>query len=105
MSKSAFVGAIVVALVSVPAFASQKLASQRGCMECHAKGKEVWGPSFHDIATLYKGTQGAQQKVQAKILMGGAEHWGNRQMPPHAPPFIPVTDAEAAQLAAWVLKQ
>jgi len=88
---------LIVGLASV-SFASEQLAKQKGCMACHdLKAKKV-GPSYADIAKRYAGKADAVNYLAGKIKKGGAGVWGSVPMPPQN-----VTDAEAQQLAKWVL--
>ncbi|MFM1987327.1 MAG: hypothetical protein RJA99_284 [Pseudomonadota bacterium] len=92
--------------VAAPAFASKKLAGERGCLECHAVDKEVWGPSFRQVAKYYRPLSDAHERVAKKILAGGAEHWGaDRAMPAQATKSYPMDEADAKRLADWILKQ
>jgi cytochrome c len=88
---------LVVGLVSV-SFANQQLAQQKGCMACHdMKAKKV-GPSYTDIAKKYAGKPDAVDYLAGKIRKGGAGVWGSIPMPPQN-----VSEAEAKQLAKWIL--
>lgn len=88
---------LAVGLVSV-SFASQQLAQQKGCMACHATNAKKVGPSYADIAKKYAGKSDAVDYLAGKIKKGGAGVWGSIPMPPQN-----VTDAEAKQLAQWIL--
>jgi cytochrome c len=97
-----------IAASAVPAPASAApagatLARDKGCMECHAVGKEVWGPSFKQVAKYYRPLSNGKALMGQKIVKGGAEHWGERSMPSNATRAATVSEAEAAQIAAWVL--
>ena len=86
------------ALVAGPAFASADLAAKKNCMACHAADKKLVGPAYKDVAAKYAGQKDASAKLAAKIKAGGVGVWGQVPMPPN-----PVSDAEAKQLADWVL--
>jgi len=88
---------LAVGLVSV-SFASQQLAQQKGCMACHATNAKKVGPAYADIAKRYTGRADAVDYLAGKIKNGGVGVWGNIPMPPQN-----VTDAEAKQLAQWIL--
>jgi cytochrome c551/c552 len=79
----------------------QKLLSAKGCVACHSKDKKIVGPAFHDVATKYAGDAQAASKVAANIRSGGVGRWG----PVPMPPMSSLSDAEAAALAKFVLKQ
>ncbi|MCS6958246.1 MAG: c-type cytochrome [Aquificaceae bacterium] len=97
MKKVALTLAVAVGLVGA-SFASEQLAKQKGCMACHdIKAKKV-GPSYADIAKKYAGRADAVDYLAGKIKKGGVGVWGSVPMPPQN-----VTDAEAKQLAQWVM--
>ncbi|MCX8076360.1 MAG: c-type cytochrome [Aquificaceae bacterium] len=97
MKKVALAIAVVVGFAST-SFASEQLAKQKGCMACHdMKAKKV-GPSYADIAKKYTGRGDAVDYLAGKIKKGGAGVWGSVPMPPQN-----VTDAEAKQLAQWIM--
>ncbi len=82
-----------------PAFASADMAQKKNCMACHAVEKKVIGPSYKDVAAKYAGQKDAIDKLAQKILKGGSGVWGAVPMPANPQ----VSEAEAKQLAAWVL--
>jgi cytochrome c len=92
-------------LAATPAIAGTDLAKSKKCLTCHAVDREVNGPSFQAIAKLYKGTDKAEAKLADKIKKGGAEHWGTKVMPPADVRGVKISDAEANELARWVLAQ
>jgi len=81
------------------ALASQELATAKNCMACHAVDRKVVGPGYLDVAKKYSGDAGAQARLATKILKGGGGVWGPIPMPANTQ----VNEAEANQLAAWVL--
>ena len=92
--------ALATALVAAgPALADQALATAKNCMACHAIDKKLVGPAYKDVAAKYAGQAGAVDKLAAKIQKGGAGVWGPVPMPANTQ----VNEAEAKQLAAWVL--
>jgi cytochrome c len=97
--------ALAAGLGMAPAYASEILAKSKQCFACHAIDKELTGPSFQAIAKLHKGTADAEAKLADKIRKGGAEHWGDKVMPPAEARGIKTSDAEARRLAKWVLRQ
>lgn len=80
--------------------AAEKLAQQKACLTCHTVDKKVVGPSYREVAKKYAGQKDATSLLVAKVTKGGSGVWGPIPMPPQA-----LTDAEAQQLVAWVLKQ
>ena len=78
-----------------------QLLSANACMACHQIDKRVVGPSFKEVAAKYAGDAAATALLTNKIKAGGSGNWGAVPMPPNAG----LSDAELAQLAAWVLRQ
>jgi len=76
------------------------LAKAKNCMACHAIDKKLVGPAYKDVAAKYKGDAKAPAMLATKIKAGGKGTWGEIPMPPNN-----VTEAEAKELAAWVLAQ
>jgi cytochrome c len=89
---------LATVFVTAPALADQALAQKKNCMACHAVEKKVVGPAYKDVAKKYAG-QNVEAKLVAKIKQGGSGVWGAIPMPANPQ----VGDAEAKQLAAWVL--
>jgi cytochrome c len=83
---------------SVYAVAPADLAKSKNCFACPATDKKLIGPAYKDVAAKYKGDAGAVAKLADKIKKGGSGVWGAMPMPPNA-----VSDAEAKDLAKWVL--
>lgn len=97
MKKVALTLVMVVGLAGL-SMASEQLAKQKGCMACHdLKAKKV-GPTYADIAKKYAGKADAVAYLAGKIKKGGSGVWGSVPMPPQN-----VSDAEAKQLAEWIL--
>lgn len=93
---------LVVALASMsalPARASADLAQKKNCMACHATDKKLIGPAYKDVSAKYAGQKDAADKLAQKIRKGGSGVWGAVPMPANPQ----VSEAEAKQLAAWVL--
>ena len=97
------VAAAAASLTAAAAPAGRDLARSKGCMECHASDKEVWGPSYRQIAKYYRPLSAGKALMAQKILKGGGEHYGERSMPAHATRPVTVSDAQAEQIAAWIL--
>ncbi|MFN3975479.1 MAG: c-type cytochrome [Aquificaceae bacterium] len=97
MKKVALALAMVVGFAGF-SLASEQLARQKGCFACHdLKAKKV-GPSFADIAKKYAGRADAVNYLAEKTRKGGSGVWGSIPMPPQN-----VSDAEAKQIAQWIL--
>ena len=86
-------------LVALPALANPEMAQKKNCMACHAMDKKLIGPAYKDVAAKYAGQKDAADKLAQKIQKGGSGVWGAVPMPANTQ----VNDAEAKQLAAWVL--
>jgi cytochrome c len=86
-------------LAGAPARADEALARQRNCFACHAVEGKLVGPAYRDVAARYAGDTGAEARLALKIRSGGAGVWGQLAMAPNPA----VTEAEARQLARWVL--
>ena len=100
MKSVLILGATVAcALVSMPALASADLAQKKNCMACHATDKKLIGPGYKEVAAKYAGQKDAADKLAQKIVKGGSGVWGQVPMPANPQ----VSEAEAKQLAAWVL--
>ncbi len=91
--------AAIAALASNAAFASEQLAKENNCLNCHAVGKKVIGPAFKDVAAKYKGDKSAEGKLATKIQKGGSGSWGQIPMPANPQ----VDDNEAKALVKWIL--
>ena len=63
--------------------------------------KKLVGPAYKDVAAKYAGDKDAEAKLATKIMKGGSGVWGPVPMPANPQ----VSEAEAKQLAAWVLTQ
>jgi len=106
--KHVLVPALALAFAAAgPVLASEKLAQEKQCMQCHAVDKDTIGPSFKKIQAIYKGTKGAETKLIAVMRQGSdanlGPHWGKARMPNDAErPTI--NDAEAKKIARWILK-
>ncbi len=95
---SAALGALAV-LAAAPAFADEALAKKKNCLACHSIDKKVVGPSYKEVAAKYKGDASAAGKLATKIIKGGSGSFGPAPMPANPQ----VNEAEAKQLATWVL--
>src|SRR5436190_12508715 len=75
------------------------LMKRTTCFACHNATDQSAGPPYIAVAAKYAAEPGAREKLQAKVITGGAGVWGALPMPPH-PQHTP---AEAAQMVDWVL--
>lgn len=99
MTKSAFILAAALTLVSGSAFASAELAKAKNCLACHQTDKKLVGPSYKEVAAKYASDKDAVAKLAKKIREGGVGAWGQVPMPANPQ----VTEQEATTLAKWVL--
>jgi cytochrome c551/c552 len=77
----------------------ERLLAANACSGCHALETRVVGPSFREIAAKY--SPAATNQLIRKIREGGQGAWGAVPMPPNPG----LSEADAATLVAWVLKQ
>jgi cytochrome c len=97
--------AVVAAGATPGAVASSELAAKRNCLGCHHATQRRTGPTFKQIAERYaQPAQGAERSatldlLARKIRSGGKGAWGVVPMPSNPQ----VSEADARQLAAWIL--
>lgn len=99
---TAFGLALALALAPATSHAApdmQAMAEKSGCFSCHGMQNKVIGPGFAEVAAKYKGDGEAAARLARKIQEGGKGNWGRIPMPPHPG----LKEAEARQLADWVL--
>jgi cytochrome c len=101
MKSLLILSATIASLASMPALANAELAKAKNCLACHAVDKKLIGPGYKDVAAKYAGQKDAVDKLAVKIMKGGSGVWGAVPMPANPQ----VSEAEAKQLAAWVLSQ
>lgn len=72
MKATVFVLAVAGALAagSACAQAGADMLKTRGCLNCHEMDKKKVGPSFKDVAAKFKGKQGAESELVAKLKSG-----------------------------------
>lgn len=99
MKKLLITMALTVAATAAMADA-MALAKANACLACHAVDKKLVGPSFKDVAAKYADRKDAVEYLTKKIKSGGAGVWGPIPMPAQAR----LSDAQAKELAQWVLK-
>lgn len=99
MKSVAALTAASLLVFAAPSYASLEMARAKNCMACHAVDRRMVGPTFRDIAARYAGQAGAVDRLTQKTLRGGSGVWGPVPMPPSPN----VSEAEARQLAAWIL--
>ena len=92
---------LAIAVVAIPAQASDELAKKHACLACHTVDKKMVGPSYKDVAAKYRSDQAAEAKLAEKVKKGGQGVWGQVPMPPNAS----VPDADVRALVKWILSQ
>lgn len=76
-----------------------ELAKKGNCIACHTMDKKMVGPSWQEVAAKYKGDKGAVASLSSKIIAGSKGVWGPAPMPPNPK----ITEAEAKELAKFVM--
>ena len=112
--SAATIGTLFLALAAstagaadAPAMSPKDLASAKHCDVCHDTQMPKVGPPFREVARRYAGLNNAQGMLARIIRTGSGSpsavfHWGSSQMQPDSV-RVPVSDAEAAVLANYVL--
>lgn len=77
----------------------EALAKQNACLGCHQVDAKRVGPGFTQVAQRYGGQPGMADYLATRIRQGGRGQWGAIPMPAQNQ----VTDAQAKQLAQWIL--
>ena len=88
-----------LSLGTATAHADESTAKKRNCSACHTLDRKLVGPAFREVATRYASDRDAEARLARRIREGGTGAWGTLAMPPQ--PTIP--EAEARDLARWVL--
>lgn len=83
------------------AAASEPLTARKACLGCHTVTTARVGPAFQAVAARYAGDAGALERLARKVREGSRGTWGVVPMPANPR----VSEAEARELAAWVLAQ
>lgn len=78
------------------------LASEKGCLDCHALGHDYVGPSFSSIAQRHRYDPEARAQLASVIEAGSRGHWGERF---HMWPQVRLTREQIQRLVDWVLMQ
>jgi cytochrome c len=77
----------------------EALARARTCLACHQVDRKQVGPAYQDVAARFAGNPEAVTILSNAIRKGGRGQWGAVPMP--AQPQV--SEAEAAELARWIL--
>jgi len=84
---------------AVDAAKAKQLANKYYCLTCHKIDEKSVGPAYTEVAKKYKGDQGAEAKLVAKVKNGGSGVWGGIPMPPNSA----VPEADIKTIVEWVL--
>ena len=107
-SKRTLMLVALAAVISLPALANQKLAESKQCFGCHTVSTDGAGPAFKKVANFWRGRKDAETMLVHTIQQGssvtGGPHWNKANMPDQAERPL-VNEAEAKQLAKWILVQ
>ena len=93
--------AITPVLCQQAAWADEALIKSKACIACHSVEKKIVGPAFKDIAKKRRDEPDAVQLLSEHIRKGSRGVYGPVPMPPNTR----VNEAEAKQLAEWILTQ
>jgi cytochrome c551/c552 len=89
-----------VAVATSPAAnPARSLAEKSGCLACHGIADKSVGPGLREVAAKYKGHDGAEAMLAAKVKGGGVGTWGQIPMPPNER----MRDDEIRTLVKWIL--
>ncbi len=92
-----------------------KLATDRGCMECHsierlpkrADGMPPIAPAWRDVSLKYRDDPGAYKRLMQTVLTGSSaktRHWVGKVGPGDMPPNRgDISEADAQMLVNWIL--
>lgn len=97
---------VIAASASGPSLASEKLARQKQCMQCHSTDKDTIGPSFQKIKAIYCRMKNPESKLIDVMRHGSDAHLGpmsGRTRMPDGSERPSINDREAKQLARWIL--
>ena len=107
--KKPLLTALLLSAAAAPAIAADplELVRDKQCLGCHSLDKDGLAPSFRNIATKFRRVKGADQMLLDTIVKGSpldasGAHWGVVKMPGTGV-RVPVSAAEAHQLAGWIL--
>lgn len=98
-----FIGSVLLGavLAQQAAVADEALIKSKACIACHSVEKKIVGPAFKDIAAKRRDEPDAVQLLSEHIRKGSRGVYGPVPMPPNTR----VNEAEAKQLAEWILSQ
>lgn len=77
----------------------EQLATDSGCLSCHAAKEKKVGPAFSSVAEKYKGQSDAVAHLMQSVKNGSKGTWGRIPMPGHGS----IADDDVKRLVTWVL--
>ncbi|PRD64186.1 c-type cytochrome [Malikia granosa] len=109
MKKTPIAALVLASAALAPALAAEipDLAQAKQCLGCHSVDRDALAPSLRNIGTKYRKVRQAES-IMVEIITKGSplladgKHWGAMKMP-GAGTRVPVSEAEARQLADWIL--
>lgn len=78
--------------------AGMRLMKRSDCFNCHAVDQKRVGPTLLEIATKYRGKEGAMDASIQRVLKGSTGAWGKIPMIPHAQH----TPEEVKEMVGWI---
>ncbi|MBK1855691.1 PQQ-dependent sugar dehydrogenase [Verrucomicrobiaceae bacterium 5K15] len=60
-----------------------QLLAKSTCLSCHQTQEKSVGPSYSDVADLYRDKENAADLLTQKVMKGGVGAWGKVPMPPN----------------------
>jgi cytochrome c551/c552 len=107
--KKRLLTTLLLAAATLPALAGDplELVRDKQFLACHSLDKDGMAPALRNIAIKFRRIKGADQMLADTISKGSpldasGAHWGTMRMP-GAGVRVPVSPAEAHQLADWIL--
>ena len=96
------------AILAIPAMAADVdmkaasyLITKSDCITCHAVDKKMVGPTFKDVAAMYRSDKGAENRLVEKVIKGGSGVWGTAAELPHPN----MKEEDIRTLVQWILAQ
>ena len=97
--KALVLAAIIILVPTVNA--NEELLKKHACVACHNVNLKLVGPAYKDVAAKYRNQKDANAYLVGKIRNGSKGVWGPIPMPPNTR----VTEAEAKELATFILSK
>ena len=78
--------------------AGMRMMKRSDCFNCHAVDQKRVGPTLLEVATKYRGKEGALDASIQRVLKGSTGAWGKIPMIPHAQH----TPEEVREMVGWI---